>query len=124
MISEKCCKNIKLKNDNGKYVRTHCGQVDRYETVNEFVNFYDNRHKIIRKSVYYRSITFKIWYIQRYNIQISASDKDKILETFEKIESVLPRINSDHTRMININFILKQIFRITKLQYKNLPISK
>ena len=57
-------------------------------------------------------------------IQISTSDKNRILETFEKIESVLSRINSDHTRMININFILKQIFRITKLQYKNIPISK
>ena len=32
---------MKLENDNGKYVCVYCGQVDRYDTVNEFVDFYD-----------------------------------------------------------------------------------
>ena len=49
------------------------------------------------------------------NMQISTNDKNKILEIFEKIESVLPHINGDHKRVININFILK---------YKNIPISR
>ena len=50
---------MKLENDNGKYVWVYCGQVDRYDTVNEFVDFYDDRHRIIRKSFIIESITFK-----------------------------------------------------------------
>ena len=50
--------------------------------------------------------------------------KIKILENFEKIESVLPQIHGDRKRMVNINLILKQIFMKIKLLYKNIPISK
>ena len=57
-------------------------------------------------------------------MQISTNDKNKILENFEKIESVLPQIHGDCKRMVNINFILKQILKKIKLQYKNTPISK
>ena len=58
------------------------------------------------------------------DMQISTNDKIKILENFEKIESVLPQIHDDRKRMVNINFILKQIPKKIKLQYKNIPISK
>ena len=58
------------------------------------------------------------------DMQISTNDKIKILENFEKIESVLPQIHGDRKRMVNINFILKQIPKKIKLQYKNIPISK
>ena len=58
------------------------------------------------------------------DMQISTNDKNKILENFEKIESVLPQIHGDRKRMVNINFILKQILKKIKLQYKNIPISK
>lgn len=52
--SEKCSKNTKLENENGEYVRKHYGQFVSYDTVDEFVDFYDNRHKIIRKSAYHQ----------------------------------------------------------------------
>ena len=58
------------------------------------------------------------------DMQISTNDKIKILESFEKIESVLPQIHGDRKRMVNINFILKQILKKIKLLYKNIPISK
>ena len=58
------------------------------------------------------------------DMQISTNDKNKILENFEKIESVLPQIHGDRKRMVNINFILKQILKKIKLLYKNIPISK
>ena len=57
-------------------------------------------------------------------MQISTNDKNKILENFEKIESVLPQIHGDRKRMVNIIFILKQILKKIKLPYKNIPISK
>ena len=58
------------------------------------------------------------------DMQISTNDKNKILENFEKIESVLPQIHGDRKRMVNINFILKQIFKEIKLLYRNILISK
>ena len=54
--------------------------------------------------------------------------KIKILDNFEKIESVLPQIHGDRKRMVNINFILKQIFKIkdkiTIQKYINIQIKK
>ena len=55
------------------------------------------------------------------NMQITTIDKIKIFEIFYKIESVLPQINGDRKRMINIDFILKQILMMIRLQYKNIP---
>ena len=58
------------------------------------------------------------------NMQITTIDKIKIFEIFYKIESVLPQINGDRKRMINIDFILKQILMMIRLQYKNIPTFK
>ena len=58
------------------------------------------------------------------NMQITTIDKIKTFEIFYKIESVLPQINGDRKRMINIDFILKQILMMRRLQYKNIPTFK
>ena len=58
------------------------------------------------------------------NMQITTIDKIKIFEIFYKIESVLPQINGDRKRMINIDFILKQILMMIRLKYKNIPTFK
>ena len=60
----------------------------------------------------------------RDNMQITTIDKIKTFEIFYKIESVLPQINGDRKRMINIDFILKQILMMIRLQYKNIPTFK
>ena len=123
--SEPFCENMKLENDNGEFVCVYFGQVDRYDTVNKFVDFYDNRHNIIQKSVYHRKYHIQNTIFdkcKRYNIQISTNDKNKILDIFEKIESVLPQINADRKRLINVNFTLKRTIKMIKLQYKNIPI--
>ena len=57
-------------------------------------------------------------------MQITTIDKNKIFEIFEKKESVLPQINDDRKKMINIDFILKQILMMMRLQYKNIPTFK
>ena len=39
----------------------NCGQVDRYEIVNEFIDFHENRHKIYSENQFtIESITFVI----------------------------------------------------------------
>ena len=47
---EPCCENKELKNNEGIYVCVKCGRVNGFEMVN--VN--ENKHKIRRKSKYYR----------------------------------------------------------------------
>ena len=51
VISEKC-KNMKFENDNEEYGCVYYTQVDRYNNVNELVDFYDNRHEIISESLF------------------------------------------------------------------------
>ena len=51
-------------------------------------------------------------------MQITTIDKNKIFEIFKKIESVLPQINGDRKRIINIDFILKQILMMMRSQQK------
>ena len=51
-----CCKqisNMKLVKD-GYLVCINCGQVHDYLTAGEYVDFYENRHKIRKKCVYHR----------------------------------------------------------------------
>ena len=51
-------------------------------------------------------------------MQITTIDKNKIFEIFKKIEIVLPQINGDRKRIINIDFILKQILMMMRSQQK------
>ena len=67
-------------------------------------------------------------YVVRMTCRYQRTIKIKILDNFEKIESVLPQIHGDRKRMVNINFILKQIFKIkdkiTIQKYINIQIKK
>ena len=48
-----CCDSMRLIKD-GFIVFKNCGQVNDYLTIDEYVDFYENRHKMKRKSVYHR----------------------------------------------------------------------
>ena len=77
VISEKCCKNVKLENNNQEYVWVYCGQVDKYDTVNEFVDFM--RINIRGKFVYHRKYHFYnmiTTLCSKDNMQISSNDKN------------------------------------------------
>ena len=79
----------------------------------EFCSFQDDKCKIVRKSIY-----FRIYYLNkvifnltnRYDIKITTKKKNKIIAVFQEINNVSPHINGNGKRMININFIMKQIF--------------
>ena len=43
---------MKFENDNEEYGCVYYTQVDRYNNVNELVDFYDNRHGIISESLF------------------------------------------------------------------------
>ena len=58
-VCEFCCYEHNVINDNGKLVCKNCGKVDGYGIMNEYIDFYENKHKIIRKSVYHRKYHIK-----------------------------------------------------------------
>ena len=76
-----CCNNQVIIDDNGMLVCKSCGVVQGYNIANEYVDFYENRHKIKRKSVYHREYHINNTLLdieEKYNIKISNFQKHKI----------------------------------------------
>ena len=122
-----CCDNQYIINDDGMLACLSCGVVQGYNYVKEYVDFYKNRHKFIRKSVYHREyhINNAIMDVkQKYNIKISNCQKHKIDAIFVEIGKVLNEVNGTRKRMISVNFIMRKIFKMMGVPYKNIPISK
>ena len=126
---DKCCNNQDIINDNSMQICKSCGIVHRYNYVKEYVNFYDNRHKFIRKSVYHRKyhINNHIMKLQdNYGIQLSNLQKHKIDEIYNDIGSVIRLVDSKRKRkrMISINFIMTKIFHMMGIPFDNIPITE
>ena len=49
-----CYFERELIKDKGELVCKNCGKVDSYGTIDEYIDFYENKYKMIRKSVYHR----------------------------------------------------------------------
>ena len=127
IIKETCCSEQIVENHGNMNVCIKCGSVQGYKYVNEYIDFYENKHKIRRKSVYQRK--YHIEKIinnlcQNNGIQISHKDRDKIFKIFKEIGSVIHLVNNDRKRMINLNFIFKQIFLMLDLPNDKIKITK
>ena len=55
---------------------------------------------------------------------MSVQNSLKICRIFKEIEKFLPLVNGNRKRMINTNFILKQLFKMFKIPNDNIPVSK
>ena len=122
-----CCDNQDIINDNGMLVCKSCGVVQGYNFVKEYVDFYENRHKFIRKSVYHREYHINNILLdieQKYNIKISNSQKNKIDLVFVEIGKIFNEVNGTRKRMISVNFIMRRIFKMMGIPYKKIPISR
>ena len=51
---DSCCDCQDIINDNGMIVCQSCGIVQGYKIAREYVDFYENRYRMRRKSVYHR----------------------------------------------------------------------
>ena len=106
----------------------NCGQVHDYLTADEYIDFYENRHRIKRKSVYHRKchILNVINYIaQKNNIQVGYYNREKTLRIFRFIDQVIPQVNNfRRRRLISVNFIIRQLFDILGVEYKIIPLTR
>ena len=75
----------------------NCGQVHDYLTADEYVDFYENRHRIKRKSVYHRKyhmLNAIKDIAHNNNIQVGYYNREKILRIFRLIDQVIPQVNN------------------------------
>ena len=122
-----CCDCQDIINDNGMIVCRSCGIVQGYETAREYVDFYENRYRMRRKSVYHRKYHLNNILMDistKHNITFSVEQKNKIMKIFSEIDKILPQINGERKRMISLNFILRQVSRMMGLPFNKIPISK
>ena len=122
-----CCDCQDIINDNGMLVCKSCGVVQGYNFVKEYVDFYDNRHKFIRKSVYHREYHINNILLdieEKYHMKISNYQKNKIDTIFVEIGKILNEVNGTRKRMISVNFIMRRIFKMMGIPYNQIPISK
>ena len=104
-----------------------CGIVQGYDSSTEYIDFYESKHKMKRKSVYHRKYHINNVLLEissSHNITFSVEQKNKILRIFAEIDKILPQINGERKRIISVNFILKKIFKLLSIKFNNLPITK
>ena len=122
-----CCDCQDIINDNGMIVCQSCGIVQGYKIAREYVDFYENRYRMRRKSVYHRKYHLNnilMDFSTKHNMTFSVEQKNKIMRIFSEIGDILPQINGERKRMISLNFILRQVSRMMSLPFDKIPISK
>ena len=122
-----CCDSQDIINDNGMIVCQNCGIVQGYKKAREFINFYENIHRIKRKSIYHRKYHLNNILMEisiKQNIYFSVEQRNKILRIFFEIGEILNQINGERKRMISLNFILIQVLRMMDIPFNKIPISK
>ena len=103
------------------------GQVHDYLTADEYVDFYENRYRIKRKSVYHRK--YHILNVindiaENNNIQVGYYNREEILRIFRLIGQVTPQVNNfRRKRLISVNYIIK-LFDILGVEYKIIPLTQ
>ena len=133
-----CCDKRDIINDDGKLVCRSCGIVSGYEFARECVNFYQNRYRFIRKSVYHRKyhIRNKLFeIINKYGILFNCRQREAIERVFEEIGKIVNQVNGQRKRLISVNFIIRKLIIMmverndmmgihNKMNYEEIPISK
>ena len=121
-----CCSVSELINDNNAIVCQKCGTLDHYKPAQEFIDFYENRYRIKRKSVYHRKyhiINVINDIAQTNGIQIGYYNREKILRIFKLINNVAHQPCVCRKWFISVNFIIKQLFDMLGVEYKFIPIT-
>ena len=123
-VVESCCSEQDVETVNGINTCVNCGLVDGYDFVNECIDFYDNIYRIRRKSIYHRKYHIEnvLYSISSENdIQLTYHQREQIHKVFVEIDCVL---HDGRKRMISIKFIMKQLFKMLGLPYKDIQVTK
>ena len=114
-------------NDDGANICKSYGSVHGYQKVREFIDFYENKHRIVKKSIYERKYHLENTLndiCDRYKLYVPCRDREKIHQIFKEVDQILPQINGSRKCMFNINFILKMTFQMLGAQCDHFQITK
>ena len=118
----KCCDDTDITNYDLCLICKNCASVHGYQLSKEYIDFYEKRYRIKRKSVYNRKYHLQNKIINiciLNNTHISYINKQKILDIFKKIDQILPIVNNKtRKRMIKIDFILNKLFHLLNMNIK------
>ena len=98
-----CFQSQDVTNDNKMNVCQNCGVIQDYRTFNEYVDFYESKHRFRRKSIYHRKyhVINRIDFLSgESKLQLSHDDKARIVRIFNRVNKVLPQVNNGRKRMI------------------------
>ena len=126
-VVKPCCGEQDTETENGMNICVNCGLVHGYDYVTEYFNFYDNIHRIRRKSVYNRkyhiqnvldSISFE------NNVCLTHEQREQLHKLFVEIGGVLHKVGDGRKRMMSIKYIITQLFNMLGLPYKDISVTK
>ena len=121
---EPCCSEQDMGNINGMNVCINCGLVDGYVYVDEYINFHENMYRIRRKSIYNRKYHIDNVLNSISEIQLTYQQREQIYKVFVEIDSVLNEVNDGRKRMISIKYVIKKLFKMLRLPYKDINVTK
>lgn len=121
--NEPCCVMIREENVDGACLRIVVRLIGMERQLNLLII------TIIASGLYVSQSTIEsiilrmsLW-ICEFNINVQVDNKNRIKRTFAEIETVIPQINKNRKRMINIRFVLGQVFKLMWLPYKDIPVT-
>ena len=122
-----CCNKRDIENLNGMNTCMNCGLVHSYKFQTEYLDYYENMHKINKKSVYHRkyhieNVLNKI--CLNNGVDLTNKQRGRIYKIFDLIDTIIPKVNNGRRRLISINYILLMIFKMMGLPCYDLPITK
>ena len=121
---EPCCSEQNMETINGMNICINCGLVHGCDYAPDYFNFYDNMHRIRHKSVYHRKYHIENVLNSISDIQLTYEQREQIYKVFIEINSVLDEVNDGCKRMISIKYVIKQLFKMLGLPYKDINVPK
>ena len=122
-VDELCCDEQELENIDGMNTCVNCGSVLGYVFVDKCIDIYENMYKIRKKSVYCRK-----YYIENVmnsiSFELTHDQRDRIYKVFVEIGTIITLVNRNRKRMISVKFIMKQLFKMLGLPYKDINVTK
>ena len=121
---EPCCSEQDMGNIDGMNVCINCGLVDGYVYVDKYIDFYENMYRIRKKSIYNRKYHIENVLNRISEIQLTYQQRNKIYKVFVAIDSVLNEVNDGRKRIISVKYIIKKLFKMLGLPYKDINLKK
>ena len=126
-VVESCCGEQDIETANGMNTCMNCGLVHGYDYVTEYFNFYENLHRIRRKSVYNRKYHIQNVLDSIYfenDVCLTHKQREQIHKLFVEIDGVLQKVGDGRKRIMSIRYIITQLFKMLGLPYKDISVTK